>query len=79
VTCLIIKPALSASARATGKVAGQAARRTLTLVSLFFDAIVEARAAMARRQAIGSVAGAASNERHHGSRADAVHRLSSQS
>jgi hypothetical protein len=75
VTCL--NPALSAFACATGKVAGQAARWTLT--SLFFEAIVEARATMARRQAIGSVAGGASNERHHGSRADAVHRLSSQS
>jgi hypothetical protein len=78
-TPLIINHALSAVARATGRVAGQAARRTLTLVSLFFEAIVEARATMARRPAIGSVAGAASNERRHGSRAQAVHRLSSQS
>jgi hypothetical protein len=79
VTSLIIKPPLSAFARATGKVAGQAARRTCTLVSLFFEAIVEARATMPRRQAIGSVAGAASDERRHDSRPQAVHRLSSQS
>jgi hypothetical protein len=75
VTSLILHPALSVFARATGKVAGQAARRTLTLVSLFFEAIVEARAMMAQRQAIGSAAGAASNERHHDSRLEAVHRL----
>jgi hypothetical protein len=65
VTSPILNPALSVLARATGKVAGQAARRTLTLVLLFFEAIVEARAMMAQRQAIGLAAGAASNERHH--------------
>ncbi len=64
-TSLILSPALSTFARATGKVAGQAMRRTLALVSMFFEAIVEARAMMARRQAIGSAAGAASNERRH--------------
>jgi hypothetical protein len=79
VTSLIINRTLSAFARATGKVAGQATRWTLALASLFFEAIVEARATMARRQVIGSVAGVASNERHHGPRPEAVHRLSSQS
>lgn len=44
-TSLFINPALSAFAPSTGKVAGQAARRTLTLVLLFF----EARGTMARR------------------------------
>lgn len=60
-TSLILSPALNAFARATGKVVGQAAR-TLTLVLLFFEAIAEARAMMARRQAIGSAAGVATNE-----------------
>jgi hypothetical protein len=79
VTSLTLNPALSAFARATGKVAGQAAWRTLTLVSLFFEAFVEARAMMSRRQAIGAAVGAASNERSHDSRLKAVNRLSSRS
>jgi hypothetical protein len=74
-----LNPAVSAFARATGKVAGQAARQTFTLVSLFFEAIVEARAMLSRRQAIGAAAGAASNERRHDSRLEAAHRLSSHS
>jgi hypothetical protein len=65
VTSLILSPALSTFARATRKVAGQAMRRTLTLISMFFEAIVEARAMMARRQAIGSAAGITANERRH--------------
>jgi hypothetical protein len=65
VTSVILNPAISAFARATGKVASRAIRRTLTLVSMFFGAIVEARAMMARYQAIGSAAGAASTERRH--------------
>jgi hypothetical protein len=65
VISLILSPAISTFARATAKVAGRAARRTLTLVSVFFAAIVEARAMMARRQAIGSTAGAVSTERRH--------------
>jgi hypothetical protein len=65
VTSLILSPPLITFARAIGKVAGRDVRRTLTLVSMFFAAIVEARAMMARRQAIGSAAGAASNERRH--------------
>jgi hypothetical protein len=65
VTSLILSPALSTFARTTGKVAGQGMRRTLTLISIFFAAIVEARAMMARRQAIGAAAGAASDERRH--------------
>ena len=64
-TSLILNHALSARARVTGKVAGKAARRILTLVSIFFEAIVEARAMMARCQVIGSAAGAASNQRRH--------------
>jgi hypothetical protein len=48
-TSLILGPAPSTFARATRKVAGQAVRRTLTLISMFFAAIVEARAMMARR------------------------------
>jgi hypothetical protein len=76
VTSLTLDPALRAFARATGKVAGQVARRTLTLVSLFFEATVEARAMMSRHQAIGAAAGAASNERRHDSRLEAIHRLS---
>jgi hypothetical protein len=79
VISLTLNPALSAFARAIGKVAWQAARRTLTLVSLFFEATVEARAMMSRRQAIGAAAGAASNERRHDARLEAVHRLSSHS
>lgn len=65
VTSLILTPTLSTFARATGKVAARAMRRTLTLVSMFFTAIVEARAMMARRHAIDSAAGAAPNERRH--------------
>jgi hypothetical protein len=65
VTSLILSPALSTFARAAGKSAGQGMRRTLTVVSMFFTAIVEARAMMARRQAIGSAAGAASDDRRH--------------
>jgi hypothetical protein len=65
VTSLILSPGFSTFARATGKVADRAVRRTLTRVSMFFEAIVEARAMMARREAIGSAAGAASNERRH--------------
>jgi hypothetical protein len=44
-------------------VAGRAARRSFTLVSKFFEAIVEARAMMARRRAIGSTASTVSTER----------------
>jgi hypothetical protein len=51
---LIINPALSGFARATGKVAGQAVRRPLTAV---FEAIVEARATKARRQVLGVASG----------------------
>jgi hypothetical protein len=65
VTSLILSPALSTFARATGKVVGQGMRRTLSLVSMFFAAIVEARAMMARRQAIGSAAGVAAKGRRH--------------
>jgi hypothetical protein len=66
VTSLILNPAISTFARATGKLAGRAARRTLALVSMFLEAIVEARAMMAQRQAIGSTAGAVATERRHG-------------
>ena len=77
-TSLILSPALSMLARATGKVAGRAMRRTLTLVSMFFEAIVEARSMMARRQAIRSAAGVAANERRHDSRPErAVHEFGS--
>jgi len=65
VTSLILNPAISALVRATAKVAGQAARRTLTLVSMFFEAIVEARAMMARREAISSAAGVTATGRRH--------------
>jgi hypothetical protein len=75
VTSPIFNPAISTFVRATGKVADQTARRTLTLVSTFFEAVVEARAMMARRQAIGSATGAASNERHHDYRRQVVRRL----
>jgi hypothetical protein len=74
-TSLIFNPAISTFARATWKVASQATRRILTMVSMFFEAIVEARAMMARRQASGFAAGAASNERRHDSRLEAVRRL----
>ena len=75
VTSLIPNPAISALVRATAKVAGQAARRTLMLVSMFFEAVVEARAMMAQRQEIGSAVGAASNEKRHDYRRQVVRRL----
>jgi hypothetical protein len=43
---------INTSARDVGRVATQAARRILTLVSLFFEAIVEARAMIAGRQTV---------------------------
>jgi hypothetical protein len=49
-TSLILNP-VGAFARTIGKVAGQATRRTLTLVSMFFEAIVEARVMTARSPA----------------------------
>jgi hypothetical protein len=64
VTSLIINP-LSTFARATEKVVRLAMRRTLTLISMFFEAIAEARAMMAQGGAVGSAGGAASNERRH--------------
>jgi hypothetical protein len=64
-TSLVLNPAISTFARATGKVAGKAMRRTLTLVLMFFDAIIEPRAMMERRQAIASAAGAAPNQKRH--------------
>ena len=74
-TSLILSPALSTFARAAGKVVGKVARRILTLVSMFFEAIVEARAMMARRQVIGSAAGAAANERRYDQRREFARRL----
>jgi hypothetical protein len=63
VTSFIVNPAIGTFARAAGKVAGRAARRSFSLVSKFFEAIVEARAMMARRQAIGPTAGTVSAQR----------------
>jgi hypothetical protein len=42
---------------------------------MFFEAIVEARAMMARPQAIGSVASATTNGKRHDSRLEAARRL----
>jgi hypothetical protein len=64
-TSLNLSAALSGFACATGKAAGRAMRRTLVLISMFFEAIVEARAMMAPREAIDSATGAASDGRRH--------------
>jgi len=55
---------ISVSVRDFGKAARQATRRTLTLVLLFFEAIVDARAMMARSQATGFAAGVPFKERN---------------
>jgi hypothetical protein len=52
-TSLGLNPAISTFARVSGKLAGRAMRRALTLVLMFYGAIIEARAMMegARRSA----------------------------
>jgi hypothetical protein len=66
---------INTSVRDFGRAAAQATRRTLTLVLLFFEAIVDARAMMARSQATGFAASVPFKERQHDPTMGSVRRL----